>query len=233
MREALTRLRVWEGPPAKVFTDDTDMLRLMAELEEADTVIIDSLKDVAIGISEDKPAGMYNMARQIALANGVEIIELHHMVKNGQNGKKPTELSDVYGNQQITAGAGSVLLVWGEAGDTTVELIHVKQPQTPVGPLKVRHNHTTGMSTVKFDPDPLTFVRQRNGTPVTLDDVARYMYETDNPTRTQTNRAERALSRMVDNSILLQVSNGTVPTWVMLNREEVPDDDGGYDDRYR
>src|SRR6185436_7011481 len=77
----------------------------------------------------------------------------HHLVKRGPNGSKPTALADVYGSVWITAGAGSVVLLWGEAGDPIVDLIHLKQPAEPVGPMRIVHDHDAGTSAVSDATD--------------------------------------------------------------------------------
>jgi hypothetical protein len=128
------RLRVWEGPPPGDIAKHPDVMLTLAELAEADVVIVDSVKDAAVGLTEDETAASYNRARQKCLANHVQVLELHHMVKRGANGTKPTELADVYGSAWLTAGAGSVLLLWGAAGDLLVEMKHLKQPVGEVGP---------------------------------------------------------------------------------------------------
>src|SRR5688500_9512898 len=43
------------------------------------------------------------------------------------------------------AGAGSVILLWGEPGGALVDLTHLKQPAGDVGPLRVFHDHATGI----------------------------------------------------------------------------------------
>ena len=54
-------------------------------------------------------------------------------------------------------GAGSVVLLWGSAGDVLVELVHLKQPVAQVGPLRIDHDHNTGVTSVdRGDVDPFT-----------------------------------------------------------------------------
>lgn len=141
------RLVVWQGPPLADFAKDQHMLTRMCQLVGASVVIVDSLKDVAIGLSEDAVGAGLNNSRQNALTAGIQVMELHHLTKHGPNGNAPTTLADVYGSAWITAGAGSVLLIWGQAGDTTVSVRHLKQPGEPVGPLTAHHNHEAGTTT--------------------------------------------------------------------------------------
>lgn len=142
------KLRVWQGPPPGDIAKSTPVLVNLAKLAGADTVIVDSVKDAAIGLSDDTIGAAYNQARQLVLAAGIQMVELHHLVKRGPNGSKPTQLADVYGSVWLTSGAGSVLLLWGQAGDSVVGLTHLKQPAEDAGPLEIRHDHTAGTTTI-------------------------------------------------------------------------------------
>ncbi|MBU8793213.1 AAA family ATPase [Micrococcus luteus] len=142
------KLVVWAGPPPADLASDPGLLLEMCRAAGADVVVVDSLKDAALGLSEDTVGAAYNSARQAALAGGVEVLELHHQVKRGANGGAPTTLADVYGSGWITAGAGSVVLLHGEAGAASVELRHLKQPAEPVGPLTIEHDPAAGVSRV-------------------------------------------------------------------------------------
>lgn len=142
------KLVVWAGPPPADLASDPGLLLEMCRAAGADVVVVDSLKDAALGLSEDTVGAAYNSARQAALAGGVEVLELHHQVKRGANGGAPTTLADVYGSGWITAGAGSVVLLHGEAGAASVELRHLKQPAEPVGPLTIEHDPVAGVSRV-------------------------------------------------------------------------------------
>lgn len=51
---------------------------------------------------------------------------IHHNRKASDNNKKPTSLSDVYGNVYIVADMTSVLILWGEPNSPTIEVIPVK-----------------------------------------------------------------------------------------------------------
>jgi replicative DNA helicase len=179
------RVRVWHGP---LFDDVVRHPATLARLcvqAHADTLIIDSLKDLAIGLADDEVGAGVNRAVQIVLAEGIEVAALHHQRK-GQGGVRPRTLEDVYGSTWLTAGAGSVVLLWGAAGDPIVELIHLKQPAAEVGPLKIEHDQHEGTSTVyRGCVDALTMLR---GSPhgLTAVDLARLMVE-----RTEVNDNER------------------------------------------
>jgi hypothetical protein len=189
------RLVVWPGPlPFDLAQRPRGLADLAAE-HGAGTVVIDSLKDVALDLTKDETGSRVNHALQIALAAGIEVVALHHQRKAQQGGGKPTKLPDVYGSTWITAGVGSVLLLWGEPGDPVVELTHLKQPLADVGPLRVVHDHTRGDSAI-FEPrDLLRFVEAaRRG--VTAKEVAAFLYEVDAPTHNEVEKARRKLRQM-------------------------------------
>ncbi len=195
------RLVIWKGPPPRDFARHPDTLLDMARAAGADTVVVDSLKDVALKLTDDETGAGYNNARQRALVAGVELIELHHQRKAGNGGiAKPNTLSDVYGSVWITAGAGSVLLVWGAAGDSVVEVSHLKQPAEDVGPLQVVHDHTAGRSRVSRGSDPLELLRDRGCVGLTAPDLAVLLFVPDGdrkPTKNERMRALRKLDSLV------------------------------------
>ncbi len=192
------RLVVWKGPPPQDFAKHPGTLLEMAQAADADTVVIDSLKDVAIKLTDDEVGAGYNNARQNALVAGVELLELHHQTKRGGGGVgKPNTLADVYGSAWITAGAGSVVLLHGEAGDPHVELLHLKQPGEPVGPLDVVHDHQAGTSTISTDRDPLSLLRAADK--LTAGQLARLLYVPDGsrqPKAAEVEKARRVLDRL-------------------------------------
>lgn len=190
------RLRVWEGPLSQDLGKSPSCLVQGALRVGVGVVVIDSLKDAAVRLAEDEPGGNLNRAIQLCLAEGIEVMGLHHQRK-GQNGSKPTKLEDVYGSTWITAGAGSVLLLWGAAGDPVVEMSHLKQPAAPVGPLKIEHDHHAGISTVlRGQVDVLVMLRNAPGG-LTATDVARTMFSKDAPTDNERKKAQRHLDRLV------------------------------------
>lgn len=199
------RLVAWKGPPPADLAKYTDLLAVLADRAGASHVILDSLKDAAIGLTDDEVGSGYNRARQYALANDVQVLELHHVVKRGANGTKPNTLADLYGSAWITAGAGSVVLLWGAAGDPIVELSHLKQPADTVGPLRVIHDHTTGLSSVWHSTDALTLLRHAPASGLTAQALASSMFETDKPDRNQTERARRRLDKLTQEGLAEQL----------------------------
>lgn len=153
------RLLVWRGP---LFADVAKSVRIFVDLANyagADTLIIDSIKDTSVGLVESESAGRYNRARQEALAAGIQMVEISHQRKS-TGGMQPKTLSDVHGGMELTAGAGSVLLVWGEAGDPVVEFIQLKSLMETVGPWTLLHDGSKGRTTRdEGRPDTFTFLQ--------------------------------------------------------------------------
>lgn len=210
MRAALDdRLVIWPGPPPGDFAQHPDLLQTMCEQAGADTVIVDSLKDCVRKLSDDESGSGYNTARQRALAGGVQVVELHHQRKASAENRKPSKLDDVYGSVWLTAGAGSVVLLWGEAGDPVVELSHIKQPAEPVGPWRIVHDHTAGTSSVEDRADLTAMAQEWNPggevDALTPKDAAARMFDTVKPTRSEIEKARRKLDSLVRQGRLVRI----------------------------
>jgi hypothetical protein len=93
------RLVVWKGSPPLDLAKHPSVLAEMCADAGADTVVIDSLKDAAIGLSDNEVGAGWNRAGQGALVAGVEVLELHHNIKRATEG-----IADVYGSAWLTAG---------------------------------------------------------------------------------------------------------------------------------
>ncbi|MEV6121619.1 MULTISPECIES: hypothetical protein [unclassified Streptomyces] len=96
---------------------------------------MDSLEEAAGGLSDDEVGAGWNRARPFSLREGVQM--LRHTLKRGANGTEPNALADIHGSTWITSDAGPVVSPWGEAGDPTVSLRHLKQPLAEVGPFRL------------------------------------------------------------------------------------------------
>ena len=184
----------WGPPPADV-AKRPELLAELCASAKADTLIVDSLKDAAIKLTDDEVGASYNRARQLAITAGVEVLELHHLVKRTADGKAPTALADVYGSAWLTAGAGSVLLLTGEAGDPLVRATHLKQPREVWGPAWIAHDHEHGRSSVQQRVDVLELLAVQQT--VTAISLAQRQNETEKPNRAQVERARRSLDQLV------------------------------------
>lgn len=206
------RLTVWKGPPPEDLAKSPHTLSQLADQAGASVVILDSLKDAALGLTDDETGAGYNRARQLAITAGIQVLELHHTVKRGPNGARPNTLADLYGSAWITAGAGSVILLWGQAGDPIVDFIHLKQPAEPVGPMRLLHDHTAGVTSIWNPSSPLALVNAAGPHGTTVRDVAAAINETDTPDRNHIEKARRALEKLVDDQHITTRDDGHSPT---------------------
>lgn len=198
-------LAVWQGPLPATFDKEPDLLLDLATAHGADTIVIDSLKDAVSTLVDDALGVAYNNARQRAMRDGVEVLELHHQRKASEGtprAQKPT-LDRVYGSTHIVSGAGSVLYVGGEAGDLAVTLHHLKTPTGEIGPLQVIHDHERG--TTRVDPalDPVEILRKRPDG-LTVRELALIQSGENNPDRAATEKARRTLDRLVKTGLAVK-----------------------------
>lgn len=198
-RQALTeRLIVWPGPLPFDLAREPKELAAFAARHGAGTIILDSLKDVALDLSKDESGSRVNLALQEVLAAGIEVAALHHQRKATGDNARPRSLADVYGSTWITAGVGSVVLLWGEAGDPLVELRHLKQPAAEIGPLILEHRHHTGTTTVHEAADLPALLAAGGNEGITAADVAGVLYSTTKPSKAQIQKARRQLEQLVE-----------------------------------
>ena len=230
-------LRIWQGPPSADLARQPELLTQLARLADADTIIVDSLKDAALNLSSDETGGGWNRARQLVLAAGTELIELHHPRKAQADNKAPRKLEDLYGSRWITSGAGSVICLWGEAGDLVVEFTHLKAPAMQVGPWQMGIDLAGG--TVHLEQaavDLVKYVKERGGKGATAAMVAAELFGTANPDSSQQKKAVYRLTKKVAEGALYcrpGVRGGgpdrEVTTWFLAAPEpgSNPKDPGG------
>lgn len=188
-------LVVWRGPLPDDLGSRPGLLAEMAREHGAGTVVLDSLKDVALDLVKDDVGARVNHALQLALAERIEVVALHHQRKHGRDGQRPTRLADVYGSAWITAGAGSVILLWGQPGDAFVELTQLKQPAGDIGPLRLFHDHAAGTTRTDCGTDALAVLQASHS--LTARALAAVLFETADPDRNQIQRARRRLDALV------------------------------------
>jgi len=195
------RLVVWRGPLPFSLADNPRGLVHLAEQHSATDVVIDSLKDVQPDLVKDEIGSRVNIAFQELIASGRELLVLHHQRKEANNGgTKPRRLADVYGSRWLTAGMGSVPLLWGEPGDLVVEGRHLKQPVDDVGPLAIVHDHTHGRSTVDAGTDLEALLATAKGG-LTVHDTAVRIFANTSPDRNLIEKARRKLETLVKQDI--------------------------------
>lgn len=216
------KLVIWQGPPPYDMAQRKDMMAVMAQKAGADVVVVDSLKDAAIGLSEDAVGASYNRTRQQALSEGIQVLELHHTTKKGDNGKEPNDLASVFGSTWLTSGAGSVVSLFGEAGDPVVRWRHLKQPMTEVGPFNVTHDHTAGTSEVEQGVDLVALIRRTGVQGLSAQEYAVRLFETNRPRPADVQKARRLLDNKVVQGFLSVVpgSRGGPPSKYFLVSDE-------------
>lgn len=172
------RLVVQRGPLAADVAANPPSLLDLAVAVGADTIVVDSLKDLAMQIGKEETGAPLNRAFQLCLAEGVEVVVVNHMRKSQGQNKKPDTLDDVYGSRMLTAGMGSVLLIWGEPGDLALELSQLKSPAERVGPLDIILEPDTGTFTVDRSErvNAVEFVRQQPSGECTVRAWANYRF---------------------------------------------------------
>lgn len=192
------RLIVWEGPFDEDLAERPDQLVRWAQANRLDRLYLDSLKDLAVKLSDDAVGARINRAFQLCVREGIELGINHHQVKRNSDGKEPDSLADVYGSNWITSGLGSVLYLGGNPGDLVVKVKHLKQPgeRIDAGGLTIEHDHRTGFSRVESQVDPLRELR-RAAHGMTARALAQIMTGKSDPDKNETKRATRELERLV------------------------------------
>ncbi len=197
------RMKVWKGPLPFDLVTSPRHLALLAESVGAGTVIIDSLKDVAWPLSSDDVGSAVNRALSTLIAAEIEVVVIHHNRKATAENKKPRALADVFGSVWITSGSGSVLSLWGDAGDPVIELSHLKQPVDDVGPLDLEHNHDFGTTRLRERVDAWSVLQAAGGDGIAVQDAASAIY--GKPTRPQVEKVRRKLQRLADDGFAVPI----------------------------
>ena len=213
------RLKVWKGPPPGDVAESPELLAKLAAAAGADTVYLDSIKDAALGLSDDEVGAGYNRARQILLAEGKELAELHHVVKRGVGGGAPTSVIDIYGSAWITNGTGSIILLTGKPGDPIVGFHHLRSPANEVGPFSLLHDETVGAMGVYTATDLVELVAAMAPEGLTARAAAVAIFGTTKPTDAQIEKARRRLNKKVAEGDLRCVDavrgDGTPTMWFL------------------
>jgi hypothetical protein len=188
------RLVLGWGPPPADLARNPELMAELCKTAGADTVVVDSLKDAVVKLTDDENAASYHRARGITVTAGVEVLELHHMTKRNADGKAPDSLADVYGSAWLTAGVGSCLVLTGDAGDPIVKAHHLKQPAEPWGPAELIHDHTRGVTSVHHRVDLLELLAITKVQ--TAESAARQLFGVEKPSKAQTEKARRRLEAL-------------------------------------
>jgi hypothetical protein len=221
------RLIVRRGPPPADLAAHPTLLAAMAEHHGAGIVIVDSLKDAALGLSNDEVGAAWNRARQHLLAADRQLCELHHCVKRGPNGGPIKDINDVYGSAWLTNGCGSVLLLTGEPGDPLVGFKHVKQPAEELGPWQLGHDQIAGLLTVEHRVDLLALVNAAGVDGLTAKGAAIAITQKQEPSNGDIAKARRKLIKLEADGDLVQfegtkggADGGTPSAWFLAARSD-------------
>lgn len=211
------RLIVRQGPPVADLAVEPKLLARMAMDIGAGCVYVDSLKDAVIGLSADEVAAAYNRSRQYLLAQGINILELHHNRKfNAQTGG--TGIGEIFGSTWLTSGTGSIIMLTGEPGDLVVRFHHRKTPADEVGPFHLHHDPDKGKLTIAGQIDLVVVARNAGPDGLTARAAAQAMYEKERVSDSDIKKAARQLDKLVKRGTLLRVdgerggSGGSRPT---------------------
>jgi hypothetical protein len=198
------RLVVWQGPPPADIAANPPLLAELAELAGASVVYLDSLKDAAVGLSEDTVGAGYNRARQLLLKRGVQMAELHHSVKRSSG-----SVDDVFGSVWLISGAGSIIMMTGQPGDPVVGFRHIRQPAQEVGPLMLSHDESSGTISILSSTDPVALAKEAGDDGITAKGLAVVMFDTADPSRADIEKARRHLDRLTSQGSLIRCKAGT------------------------
>lgn len=203
------KLVVWQGPPPGDIAKYPSVLRLLAEKAGADVVYLDSVKDAAVGLSDDAVGAGYSRARQELMAAGCQLCELHHTTKRGANGGPPKDVADIYGSTWITNGTGSIILLSGNPGDPIVGFLHARQPMDEVGPFRLNHDQANGELTVLHEADPVDMLNNCGPDGLSARTLAIALWHSDeddpHPSRGDVEKARRRLEQLVEMGIAVEV----------------------------
>ena len=207
------RLVFWPGPPPSDFIKDPGILLRLCQAAGADGVCLDSLKDMAGELASEEGGQAINQAIQRTLVEGIEVIGLHHHRKQGggkDSGKEATSLDELYGSTWITAGAGSVVSLWGSAGEPIVSLRHLKQPAGECGPWKLKHDHPVGRTELWHQVDVLALLKLSGATGLTPAALAVSLYPNPKgkPTSSEIEKARRRLDTYVEQGLAVTRKQG-------------------------
>ncbi|SBS77348.1 hypothetical protein MHPYR_410058 [uncultured Mycobacterium sp.] len=206
-RAVLTeRVKFWKGPPPRDMAANPTLLARMADYYKAGIVFVDSLKDAAVGLSEDEVGARYNRARQHLLSQGCQIVELHHTKKrNPQHPSAGPTIDDVYGSTWLTSGSGSVVILQGAPGDPIIGFHHVKQPAEEVGPYRLLHDQSEGRLTIEHSVDLVELVKVNGVEGLTARDAAVAITEKAKPCRADVEKARRKLDQLTAAGVLVRI----------------------------
>lgn len=211
------RLRVWKGPPPEDVAKQPLMLLEMAQVADADLIVIDSAKDVALKLSADEIGAAYNSALQHCVAAGIEVIVLHHPRKlSGETRDNPVRvLDDLYGAYWVTAGNGSVIYL--QPGDfDTYTLTQLKSPNGEKAEIPYEHVVANGDVRPPTAPDIESILEKAGFDGVSAVHIARILCKVDEPSASQAKKVRRALTELSEDGVVESVGTTKNKKWRLV-----------------
>ncbi len=194
------RLVVWSGPLPRSVVADTHILIKMAAHYKADTVVIDSVKDIVPRLTDDEAGITFNTAVQHCLRAGVEVLMLHHNRKNnGGHSSQLRDLASVYGSVWLTAGVGSVISLEGKQGNPRIRFKSVKNIADAFE-FELMTDFRLGRHSRVVEFEPTAWLREKGSEGATVRQLACRMFCTSTPERAHRDKARHVLETMVRHS---------------------------------
>lgn len=132
---------------------------------QPDGIVIDSIGKTTMEELNEKIARLLNVQfREIRNRYDCFMWFIHHNRKATDNNKKPTALSDVYGNMYLTADMTSVIVLWSDQKvSDDVEVIPVKARLSKLLPAFVTHRNENLHFSIKAQTEDVKIVENLNG----------------------------------------------------------------------
>ncbi len=174
-------------------------------------IVFDSLKDVSGGLVSDEAGQAIGQSMNALVREGVEVALLHH-ARKGE--RRPTSIDEMYGSALIPASAGTVISLWGTAGEFVMDVRQLKfADEEGIGPFTGLIDPRSG--TVSIAPESQLGDWMRARGLFELKDAARYLSNDPGrkPTGGEIESARRRVNKHLDPESreqpkLVKVENG-------------------------
>lgn len=148
---AIDRLRMIDNLPLGVDLRRPESFIAWLRVHRAGVVVLDSAKDLGFDLNDSADGMAFNYMVQCVLRAGIDVLVTHHSRKTPRGDRKPLTLNDLHGSQWVAAGAGSILMLDGEAGPRAKRLVHVKPLTVPMVPLLLELDAESGEIGYRID----------------------------------------------------------------------------------
>jgi hypothetical protein len=211
------RMRVWKGPPPEDVAKQPLMLLEMAQVADADLIVIDSAKDVALKLSADEIGAAYNSALQHCVAANIEVIVLHHPRKlSGETRDNPVRvLDDLYGAYWVTAGNGSVLYLQPDDFDAYT-LTQLKSPNGEKAEIPYEHVVATGDVRLPTTPGIEAILDGAGYDGCSGSHVAKCLFKVAKPSQSQSRAVTRRLNELSELGVVEATGKTSNKKWRLV-----------------